>query len=222
MSRDTNGHLYSATPGSGQGTALRTNLAANLTQWTVGALQTFGAGTTERNYFVLTHASSGEILVYCPNGTLTTVASGIYVDYLAGLSEEILNLPLAVSYAPAGGFASAFGSAYDPVNQDFWDDIVVSQAKTQPSKVFMLDFWISGAPLLDSYWLEDSSREALTIYAGRQASNTGYGCVVIGRDLIVPVPEPAPNQVKGYGSPRASATWKTNSMILKRHILSNR
>lgn len=199
MSRDTNGHLYSATPGAGQGTALRTNLAANLTQWTVGALYTFGAGSTERNFFVLSHASGGEILVFCPNGGSVPSAVSVYADYNSANTWSIYNYPLSFSYAPAGGFASALGSAFDPLNLDFWEDITVSQAKTQPTRVYSMPFWITGSPLLDSYWIEDSSREALTVHIGRQASNTGYGSMVFGRDLMVPMPEPAPNQVKGYG-----------------------
>ncbi len=239
-------YTYSATPGSGQGTALRSALNTNLLLTTVSALVTFGAGATERNYTVLsnkkalpitvdtpsgtftmletvtatgggsgkflketggvvylidhsgtftgtlTGGTSGatrnivsvaaaigpdhELMIYIPNGTSSTIATGIHSSYQGGDTYATNEgVPIGFSFAPEGGFNSALAS-FDPINQNFWDDITITQSKAAPTLVHRIRQWKTSAASQTIYFIQDDEPGSgfLAWYGRTTASTTDY------------------------------------------------
>ncbi len=250
-------YTYSATPGSGQGTALRSALATNLLLMNVSTLKTFSAGTTETNYIVLSFkqalpitASGGsgtfgmletvsatgggtgkflkesggivylidysgtftgtitgspsgatrtitsvgspigsahEILIYIPNGTASTIASGIHSSYQGGDNYSTgETLPIGFSLAPEGGFNSSFTSGFNPANQNFWDDITVTQNKLAPTLVHRIKQWKTAAAGQSIFFIEDDEPGSgfMAIYGRTTASTTDFVNAFIVTDLI--------------------------------------
>lgn len=198
MARNGTTYLYSATPGAGQGTALQAALAGNLGQWTVSSLVTIGAGATERNYIVLTNGTA-EILCYAPNGSSSTIATGIYAPYISDLLASTTIYPILFGLAPTGGFTVAIAS-FDPVNQDFWDDIVITQSKVQPGPMHPIAYWTNGTGAQDIWFIEDDARAFLCIHSRRQSNPSQISCHVIADDAVDNsyITTPA-NQIKTYG-----------------------
>lgn len=180
--RLNNGHKYTGTPGISQASLLRSFFVANLTQWSVSSIYTFGGGTTQRDYMVLYHPSGGQILVYHPNGNDADLDNGIYSSYKSTKIGSANDHPLAFSYNPDGGFREAFVAVLDPINSSFWDHITVTQGKRTPIKTYMIDNWWEGRGSMDVYFIEDDSREFLAIHCGHATYR--YGTIVIARDLI--------------------------------------
>lgn len=172
------GYLYEgATPGNtSQAFDLHAFLSANLTTWTVGPIQTIIVGSDERNYFVLTHASTPvEILIYAPQGTGTSsdVNAGIDASY-----RETLNVPvthentLSFAAAPQGGYAASFVSALDPNTLAFWP--------VSSSKVYTIDYWYRSQPSMNLYIIENTAHAELFVYAGYTIASSGAGLGLIG------------------------------------------
>lgn len=172
------GHIYSnVVPGtSTQALDFHSFLSANLTTWTLGAIQTINSGTQERNYFVLTHASGAEILVYAPQGTSTTgpdMAGGINSSYVESTNvSSSTDNPLALAVAPQGGYTSSFNLTQDPAGTDFWP--------ATSSKVAALDYWSRSQPNMEVYVIENTDFAELFVYVGRTVLANGVGMAIVG------------------------------------------
>lgn len=109
---------------NGEGTFVHNFFSTNLTTWTVGALQSFGSGNTENNYFVCTNGTH-EVLVCSPNGYQQS-----YSDYLSpakadfSLNANVADGALGFGYANGGGYAASFVGGLNPAVDDafFPDD----------------------------------------------------------------------------------------------------
>jgi hypothetical protein len=146
-------------------------MVTNLSNWTVGAMQSFGAGTTERNYWVLTHGTSNaEILIGHPNGTSSNYDNDFHVDYRNRFFGANVNQYLAIAFAPEGGYASSFSGADDPQNSTFWP------ASSGPAH-FM--YGVQNGSNLDFWFITDDSRAELTVYARNNTDDNG-SCLVCG------------------------------------------
>lgn len=172
------GYVYSnVTPGTTtQADEFRAFLEANLTTWTVGAIQVINPGTAERNYFVLSHNTSDvEVLVYAPQGTATTgpdVTGGVVTAYretcnIANGTNNTLNF----AAAPQGGYVAALATL-DPVNADFWP--------ASSSKVVTLDYWQGAQPNMNLYIIENTSHAEFFVYCGRNIASSGVAISMVG------------------------------------------
>lgn len=144
MARNGVTKLYTAIPGGGtQGTDLRTWMAANLTELTVGAMYAYGAGVSERNYWTLTFPASGaEILVCCPNGT-NMYRDNLYYDL--DTIESSWQQPLVLVYSVDGGFEAALVATHDPDTVAFYNHIVTTLGYRAPTKGIPLLYWRAGS-----------------------------------------------------------------------------
>lgn len=179
MSRNGQGYKYAhGVIGSGFGTALRTNMAANLSNWTVGSLYTFGAGSEERNYFVLTHAtSSAEILICAPNGTTSSYFEYVNAAWRIDTGEIVggdTNQRLIVAFSPGGGYLAALVAAKDPANADFWPS---SSSKGIPIG------WTFNGTDVDFYFITDDAKAEFCFYL-KSNSNTTMAFFLAGDEVF--------------------------------------
>jgi len=93
--------------------------ATNLTTWSVGALQSYGSGTTERSYFVCTNGTH-EVLVSCPNGESISYTEQVEISRRT-TNDNVADGALGFSYARGGGFTAAFVTGDLPYSDaSFW------------------------------------------------------------------------------------------------------
>lgn len=162
MARNGTSYLYTGTPGAGQATALRAALAsAGLLGITVGSLYTWGAGTSERNYFTLTFVSGAEILVCIPNGTSMS-RDNMYVD--PDNTESSWTMPLMFAYAPEGGFEDGLSNTIDPDTSAFVTNITTTLGLREPTQAVPMIHWRSGGPSMQLHFIQDDAVEFLAIY----------------------------------------------------------
>lgn len=151
---------------------LQTFLAANLTTWTVGSLATIGSSTTERNYILLTHATSGEkILIYCPNGSASTVANGIHSSRASNYINSGAARPLAFAYDPLGEIVDA--GTTDPYTSGYWSSCLGA------SYVNNIDIWASTATEY-LYVMEDTTLPLLVVYCSPTNGLSPHGFAMLG------------------------------------------
>lgn len=205
MARNNTTYKYEGTPGAGQGTALRDALNTNLVEWSVSALFTRDAGVNERNYFVLSHETgSDEILFYAPNGTSATPATGLHNSFISSIVATTTQLQMLSGHAPNGGFLAALnnvdGTINDPINVEFWDDIVITQSLTQPSLMYPIPYWVTGSTVQDLYFIEDDARSWLCVYNLRQSATSVVSMMLFGEDIYdnTYIQTPA-DRAKAYG-----------------------
>jgi len=137
---------YGAGTTNGEGTFMQNFFATNLTTWTVSALESFGTGNTENNYFVLTQGAH-EILVAIPNGYQQSYADQIEVSARVTNDTEG-NGALSFGYANGGGYAASFVGGLDPSA-----DAAFFPTDSTPMKT--IDDYDTGAGTLNLYLIEN-------------------------------------------------------------------
>jgi hypothetical protein len=136
-------------------------------------MQSFGAGTSERNYWVLTNGfSSSEILVHLNNGTAIRYQNSVYVSYWDPLNNNTFNT-LSFAYSPGGGYAASFSGADDPLNATFWPP--------DSTYLIQLQYFFAGANN-DLWLISDTVRAELTIY--NENITTDDGSMILIGDAI--------------------------------------
>ncbi len=193
MARNGVTKLYTATPGgSTQGTDLRTWMAANLTEVTVGAMYTFSSGASERNYWTLTFASGAEILVCCPNGTWM-YSNNLYIDLDTREGDWLQ--PLVLVYSPEGGFEAALVAALDPDTTAFKEHITDTLGFREPSKGISILYWRSGSGANHQLHITEDDDGSTIIFTFSRASaiNSNYmSCYIASDDMFTEYPSGTP------------------------------
>jgi len=181
------GYLYgNVTPGTvTQADDLHTFLSANLTTWTVGAIQVFNPGVSERNYFVLSHNTSDvEVLVYIPQGTSTTgpdITGGVGVAYRETCNvANTTDNSLSIAAAPQGGYVAGFVATHDPAGADFWP--------ASSSKAITVDYWFRSQPNMTLYIMEHTDHAEFVLYCGRAVQANGVGISMIAYSAAMHTP----------------------------------
>lgn len=180
MTRNAVTKLYTATPGGAtQGTDLRAWMAANLTEVTVGAMYTLGAGTSERNWWTLTFASGAEILVYCPNGTSMYGNNG-FVE--RNTVESNFRQPLMLVYFPEGGAEAALANGEDPDTAGFKTYVQTTLGLREPDKGHQLMYWREGSGVNHQlHVIEDTDADSIVFILSQEggiASGTFMSCYI--------------------------------------------
>jgi hypothetical protein len=141
---------------NGEGTFLQGFFAANLTTWTVGALQSFGATNSERNYFVCTNGTH-EVLVAIPNGYSSSYFSSVVTEYRTD-NDNTANGALGFAYADGGGYAASFVGGFDPGSDVAFYPALSSTVKT-------IEHYNASAPTLNLYLIENTDHAELIFWA---------------------------------------------------------
>jgi hypothetical protein len=192
MARLSTTTTYAAVPNSGShGAALRAALAGGFSQWTVGAITSFGSGGTLREYFVLSHTAGHEIMIYC-SGLDVDKINGIYTPYIPG--DPFLDSQdgvIALMYAPDGGFQAALTAAHDPLNQSFWDHITVTLGLREPSRAYRVHEWhdteSASTTLL---FMEDTTNEFLCVWCRNTSTLSDHASLhIFANNLYSPLIE---------------------------------
>ena len=181
----TNTTLYSpASVTSGVATALHAAWAAGgaaLGNWTVNPLKTFGAGTSERNYFVLS-AGTVEVLISFNNGTAVFHSSSVYAPFQDTNYNTLQSMYW--SFAREGGFEAAFVAGFDPVNQNFWDHISVTLSRTPAAAMLGFRDAASGSTNPKYYLLCDDTANMLMIMVGDRDGWDHYNIMICADDMF--------------------------------------
>lgn len=164
------GYKSSFTPDGTHAELFRLWLAANLITWTVGPMNTYSSGTTERNYFTLTHNTTGAIiLVYVPNGSSSTIDSGIYSSKKGSYISNTQARPLAFAYDPKGEIDPSLN---DPLTSGFWT--------TGVGNTHNIDLWYSGIGLTYTYVIESDTIPVFAIYCSQTDGASPHGFYLAG------------------------------------------
>lgn len=129
-----------------------------------------------------------EYLIYCPNGSSSTTATGIHSSYQGGDPYSVSEtLPLGFSVAPEGGFnAALFTSLLDPASQAFWDDITITQAKLAPTLFHRIRQWKAGAVSQTIYWIQDNEPgSGFLCWHGKSTAGSDFtNCFIAADNLL--------------------------------------
>jgi len=181
---------HTGTPGNGAdglGTHIRATLAGDggfTTNWTVGAEKLFGATTTERSYFTLTHANGMEVLICVGNGNTIGISEMVHTDWRNAGIGVTLDHAFGVAINPdggVGGFEDELNvQLTDPAaDAGFWD-------ATEKSQVCAVYEWYEGGLSTDIYFIYDTVNANLIIAAnsGNAARDETISWVALGEDFV--------------------------------------
>lgn len=175
MARDGVTQIYTATPGAGQGAAMRAWMAANLVEPTVGAVYTLGSGSTERNYWTLQYSNGMEIMFSSADGI------NMYRDDL-NLETETRHgnwrQAITMVFSPDGGLEAALAAGEDPDTASFYtylDGIPVRPV----SRPVHLSYWRQGGPAVTIRFIEDDTGNCLIMQSSEATIANSFGGTVI-------------------------------------------
>lgn len=163
------GYIHQTVPINQDVTAFHAFLTANLTTWTVNPIQVYGTGSTQRDYFVLSHnTGSVEILIYMPLGVSSDLSNGTPDDsyFIPTTVTGGTDGCIALSVSLNGGFQSNLSSV-DPALAGFWPSIFTEFVGLAPH-------FDTNTDAVNLYVIEDDSKEYFAIYCGKVSSNDGY------------------------------------------------
>jgi len=188
---------HTGTPGNGAdglGTHIRATLAGDggfTTNWTVGAEKLFGATTTERSYFTLTHANGLEVIVGVGNGNTIGQNELWHTDWRNTAISSTLDHAIAFAINPvggAGGFEDELNvQLTDPdLDTGFWD----APEKTPAVPVYE---WYEHGAVTDLHFIYDTVNANLIIagISALAARDETISFVALGEDFIDGASRPA-------------------------------
>lgn len=192
---------HTGTPGSGVdglGTHIRATLngdAGFTTNWTVGAEKLFGATTTERSYFTLTHTNGLEVLIGVGNGNTIGISELAHSSWRNANIGVTLDHAFGVAINPvggAGGFEDELNTAGTDPNADagFWN----APEKSQMCAVYE---WYEHASPTDLHFIYDDTNANMIIasISTLAARNETISWVAFGEDFIDGSSRPAADRL---------------------------
>jgi hypothetical protein len=165
------------------------------TNWTVGAEKLFGAGTTERSYFTLTHANGLEVLVGVGNGNTIGMSELFHTNWRNAALGTTLDHAIGFAINPvggAGGFEDELNvQLTDPAaDVGFWDAPEKSQA-------VVCYEWYEHAAVTDLHFVYDTVNANLVIasISALAARDETISFVALGEDFIDGSSRPAADRL---------------------------
>ena len=195
--------VHSGVPGgaNGLGADVRATLAGDgtfTTNWTVHPEVLFGAGTTERSYFVLEHSNGLQVLVYVANGSAASGSSGITSTWRNTSFTTTSDQQIWVAMDPDGGGAAS-GSFYDELNVNgtdpaligFWND------GTEKTAAVRVVEWYDVALSSTLWFIFDTVNANLLIYSqgGEAVRDDTVSLVAMGEDFVDGASRPAADRL---------------------------
>ena len=173
-----------ATTSSSIGTNLRNAMATGpLGTWSVGPMHTFGSGTTERNYWVVSCGSDFEILFSLCNGSSVRKDQTFNANFKFDSNYDWTQQMLFFATSIDGGFEDAFTAGKDPIDSDYYTYITTTLGYRSPSRAQGTVHSRSGMNNPNFYFITDQTTNMMAVYINADIYPE-YDIFLIADDLI--------------------------------------